>query len=202
MRKVIFALMFVLLCGIVLAQDPLVLQGKKGWNLVTYHVINELPMQLAKDNNMYIFYLDPQTKKYRGGDVVAAERMFEGMREQEAQLGGFWLYSNADFKVEFYFRGDVERKIDSLRSPHLRKGWNLLALTDLVYGKSLNDLQGNCEYKNVYYFEEGKWAQVKLEDYQGAFTRGEMGYALAVKVAKDCSLSFEEPMPSIPALPN
>jgi len=154
----------------------------KGWNLVS------LPGPLVRfDSNDCI-----GNKKLLGFVYLKDEQRYVSLTEARKVLGNnlgkylaenaFWIYSYEDcvlvMSVEKSFR----------HNPYLAQGWNLVPVSDTLYGLSLNDVSGReCNLEKTYLWNSMGQEWIKIDmDYR--FSEDDRGFI--AKSDSNCMLNL------------
>lgn len=189
---------------------------KTGWNLVSADVINSLEKNSGGfadllQNGGAIFALNPADKKYYGGSndrknvEDGIEKMFQSLPGGDDLVPalGWWIYSTKTIPVSINFDLAENDVLDYQQAYKLNKGWNLVGMSGVVLGKSLSDIAGSCEFVSVYHYERNTFRKQTEADLKEKITPDSLGYALAIKVAKDCRFDFAKSgaAQQIPSLP-
>jgi hypothetical protein len=114
---------------------------------------------------------------------------------------GWWVYTPRSISVPLDFTIPDGLRNNYIESYHPDRGWNLIGITRVMLGRSLNDVKGSCNYVSVYSFERGEWHKASNADLAENLTQDSLGHALAMKVTDDCTMSFAALAPQIPTLP-
>ena len=191
------------------AQSTFTLQ--EGWNLVSSDVIFSMNLQSLVENGGGMFLLNPKDKKYYGGsgNFQTANMSIEGAQSSlphgdNVTALGWWVYTPKAMTTspDFVIQSD---RLDYYKGAYdLFKGWNFVAITSLMKGKSIGDVSGTCKFTSAYHFERGQWNKQTDADLKEKFTDDSLGHAMAVKVENDCAFNFNKASQkqNIPVLPN
>lgn len=211
MKKTVLILSIILLFilnsnTLVFGNELLEYKIKEDWNLVNFDVIDKISMEYFDKYNIHIYYLDPHSKEYVGGNYEEIEKVVYNYNPNYFLVHGFWLYTDKSFKVEYSMRnqGEVNLGIESIKNKKfLIKGWNILSLNALSLDRSLDDVLSKCDVNFVYHYDRNRWNKLSEEDLSEKNTLDSMGHSLAVKVKSDCLLNFlsDKKIPKIPSLP-
>ena len=152
-----------------------------GWNLIS------LPGKLIR------FEKIGTANKLVGFVYLKEEQRYVSMKEAEQILGegikeylaknAFWVYSYQYTSL----RVKVDREI-SYNDIMLKRGWNLVPVTEDMIGGYLKDISGDCEFEklNLWESRSQSWKSID-EDY--LFSERLLNYGFLVKVEEDCRLS-------------
>ena len=190
---------------------------RQGWNLVNGNVVvqlfspsSSLEQFLARGGA--IFGLDPRSKHYVGGTTADdidknLDTMIEAMPngEEDAFGMGFWVYTPTASTMTINFSIVGNDRDTYAAAHHYYKGWNLVGITDLMRGRSLNEIKGTCTFVAIYVFEGGEWHKAgdRGNDFDEKIDVSAIGNAFAMKVVNDCKFNFatRSTVPSVPNLP-
>jgi len=165
----------------------------KGWNLIS------LPGKLIKFEKISL------DKKLVGFVYIKEQQRYVSLSEAQNILGekfgeylarnSFWVYSyeNIELKVK------VDREV-SYNDIELKKGWNLVPITEDMLGGYLNDIKGDCEFEKLYLWDAAsqRWEKID-ESYQ--FSDRLLNYGFLIKVKEDCRLGGAVIALTPPAMP-
>jgi len=112
-----------------------------------------------------------------------------------------WVYAEEAGTLKY------QAIIIKLNHRNLKRGWNFLSITPDMVNIELENLKGNCDISNTFFYNpnEIKWDSFRLED---AFEPGMEGLGAVMKVSESCTLGTEDDdineaiIPPPPAIPN
>lgn len=196
---------------------------QEGWNLVSLKIVDEY---ISKDGS-YLYYFNPVTKNYFGGDYnfISNDNNLNQIQDilKSYNSGGTihdnyyeltvaaWLYVEEDM-YERISDTEVESLINQYKNDlkeidnfeyKLFEGWNLISiLPNMIYEK-IDSFNKDCNMQEVYKFEEGgqRWEDYKYDIENNGIHPDLLYKGLAVKVEKDCEFNFggtDSQPPSIP----
>lgn len=164
----------------------------KGWNLV-YTPNDIFPEYVTEDSELtlddisVIYLYFPLSKKYvklypynkeelerQTGNIPKEEIAYAVKNGAMAR----WVYAKNSGMLKL-------KQATAYNAYSLYKGINLISLTPMLEGKSLDYFAGNCNIVNVYEYSNGKW---KNFDVNKIITSSDSGRGIAIKVADDCVL--------------
>jgi len=181
------------------------IQFQKGWNLVGMWTLDDSLKELIDNNNLeYVFIFDNLNKNY----VQLAPNRESGKLDSIIGPGtrpgyflnaGVWVYVDEDYLFSPQSIDDPA-SIDVLK---MERGWNIFSITPDMIGKSLNDIEGDCQITSAYLWdsENQQWGTIfnLMDDREILETEGGVGRGLVIKVNEDCQLSSSSTTP--PAIP-
>ena len=204
----IFLSMLILTVGTVVATRTITEEQQalyEGWNLVhgLAHpdlIFNKEYMESVKAT----YYYDPIGKEYiRFYPDMEDEKInnLEGVIEDTQNV--FWVYLDRKISKLEYNAEDIE----TLKSVHLREGWNFVGITEDFIDKTLNELKGNCIFEKVAFWnsQEQDWIiipdDVPEDKRDSPFDKSVLNRALTIKVKSECNLDFQNIIgpPSMPS---
>jgi len=118
----------------------------------------------------------------------------------------FWVYVNTDeknAKLSYYTLESAP-----LDKRQLFSGWNFLAFTSEMNGKTLSDIKGTCNFDKVYTWDNSnqRWgadvAPKPDSNNLGVINQEFVGYGFIVKVSSDCKLGTSSSGGNVPSVPN
>lgn len=198
----------------------------QGWNLVASWSVPSAVSQPRSGGSEHFFTygFNPITQKYVGGDVFADKKAHNELKELSIVLneignkkvadGGASAFvylnkkqadlaSSLELEIPGYF--DPSYKWYAEKEQKLFKGWNFLSITPAMAKRRVTDFKGSCVIKKAYgldYDAQGMnfWNDILDESLNTEL----IGYGFVIQVENNCSFSFieDEPIPSIPTLPN
>ncbi|MBI2580256.1 hypothetical protein HYV85_00420 [Candidatus Woesearchaeota archaeon] len=194
---------------------------KKGWNLVSFALINDVyESESASSTCSWLkrysdlteeytaknmFSYDSRNKKYVSlGDLDYLPSTPPDGYLVNTQLNSFWLRSTEDCTItrDFSSVAAGDAVFDTLRyisanKYKLVKSWNFFTVFPGMEGKTLEDIKGSCEVQKAYAFDSlsNKWVNLKGVE----FSHGSVGYGFVLKVAGECVLGYGSESP--PPLP-
>lgn len=199
MKKTIFALVLVLLVGIVgfvlvsAWAAEINFNFNKGWNLI-YGFISpdQLDGQvLEKQNIKAIYAFVPTTQKYvrlfPNPEMTLEDLEDKGIIDDNEMLqNAFWVYTEKG-AISEYWLYDVPKPINE---KPIYKGWNFIGITSDMIGKSLWENRGTCDIEKAYGWEnEGdRQGWENINQYERINSPEAVGIAVVVKVSSNCNL--------------
>lgn len=165
----------------------------KGWNLI------RLPGKLIKFEKISL------DRKLIGFVYLKEEQRYVTLIEAQKILGkefgeylvrnAFWVYSYQEFNLKV----NIDREV-SYSDIELKKGWNLVPITEDMLGGYLNDLKGDCEFEKLYLWNAKRqvW-ETTNEQYQ--FSDELLNYGFLIKVKENCRLGGVVITLTPPAMP-
>tara|TARA_Y100000310_G_scaffold253708_1_gene260635 strand:- start:230 stop:1186 length:957 start_codon:yes stop_codon:yes gene_type:complete len=181
------------------------IQFQKGWNLIGMWTLDDSLSELIDNKNVeYVFIFDNLNKNYvqlapnwesgKLGSILGP-----GTRPGYFLNAGVWVYVEEDYLFSPQSIDDPA-SIDVLK---MERGWNIFSITPDMIGKSLNDIEGDCQITSAYLWDEDnqQWGTIfnLMDDRNILETEGGVGKGLVVKVNEDCQLSTASTTP--PAIP-
>jgi hypothetical protein len=170
----------------------------QGWNIIHgFYDPNQLSGGEIEPKNIKAIYVliamnQQYVRVYPNPEVDKLREM--GDVDDQLQHVAFWVYSDKGGRTEYEFEKPI-----SLDKLALFKGWNFIGITPDFWGKSLNELSGNCHIERVYAFQEGSWYSLtdsmneKLFDNDKAKMHG-----LVIKVSNEYCFLGESSLPELP----
>lgn len=181
------------------------IQFQKGWNLIGMWALDDSLSELINNKSVeYVFIFDNLNKNYvqlapnresgKLGSILGP-----GIRPGYFLNAGVWVYVEEDYLFSPQSIDDPT-SIDVLK---MERGWNIFSITPDMIGKSLNDIEGDCQITSAYLWDEDnqQWGTIfnLMNDRDILETEGGVGKGLVVKVNEDCQLSTASTTP--PAIP-
>ena len=180
-------------CGNLVPPPPpgeeIKLELQEGWNLITLPGKGKLSLGTCEALYGFVYIDGEYLSINKAKEKLGEKRLMEYLRKHS-----FWAYSFRECYLEFTLE-----EYTSYTELELSKGWNFLPITEDMIGRSLKDIQGNCEFQKKYIWNAKKqrWENIDLEE---KFLDGQKFQGFIVKVPSSCSLSGIH-IPSIPPLP-
>lgn len=177
------------------------LQLEVGWNLVLMPDIyrDELKIEshseIQKDDIrvawVYIPHLNDYMQLYPNNEIGnQGPRFLEENEESIIQIGSIWIYSDKSGKL-LYNMADVPE----LNQVLLLEGWNFLTVKPRMQGKTLEDLNQNCDIKKAYAWD------IATQDWNDDLIRSNRkfeegtifgsGRGIVVKVSDNCNFDMK-----------
>ena len=230
MKKIIGVCLLGLFAFPVLAQSPetgtakgVKIKFSQGWNLIS---LQSLPMSVAQpqpstsetySEHLFMYGFDTIQQEYVGGDIFTdgnAKNGLEELLKSSSEIGN--KVSGGGIAAFVYLnkkQSGIANSSNSALPPYqyatkkqvLLKGWNFLSITPVMTEKRISDFNGDCVVKKAYGLDYDAQGQNYWNDIFDERLNTELvGYGFIVQVENNCSFSFvrNEPIPSIPSLPN
>jgi hypothetical protein len=179
-----------------------------GWNLV-YGLMNpdQLDGQLLQKSNIKAIYaFIPTTQEYLRAwpnpDQKAWENLDMVFDDHELLQTGFWVYSEQDVDSKYWLYDTPK----SLNERPAYKGWNFVGITSDMVGKTLSELEGNCDIEKSYFFastlQEWKPTDEAMRPPYQYIEDKMVSQVWVIKVSNNCQLGTSGgSIPSLPSLP-
>lgn len=181
----------------------------KGWNLVggEFLLVNQGVL------DKYVsFYYNPFDKTYhKTGDASdVTYQQYDRDYVPADVLRSFWVYNDGESFTVSVNRDNSNLKVAEIGLQKLKKGWNLLSITNSMYyddnGKpnnlSPNKIKGSCQIEKAFIYDASQQSWISWGTEVASFDDDTIGLGWAVKVANDCQLSVKADVPAPPSIPN
>lgn len=196
----------------------------QGWNLVSPSALPGSIYQLQPSSSetysehLFVYGFDTIKQKYVGGDLftteAGAKNELEELPKASSEIGN--KVEGGGISVFLYLnkkQTDIANSSNSDLPPYqyatkkqvLLRGWNFLSITPAMAERRITDFKGNCVIKKAYALDYDAQGQNFWNDILDESLNTELaGYGFVVQVENNCSFNFvkNEPIPSIPTLPN
>ncbi len=213
--KLILAVLLaaIFLVGTVSATQEFAVILQEGWNLV-YGLaeVSQINAGTLKQSDILAIYgFLPEKQQYAElypnaqRSALLEIRVAQDLDEQSA----FWVYAKKEGRIQYQVQEPA-----LLRNINLKKGWNLIGITENFRGYALKEVLGTCETEKGYAFLNGNWKSMnEFKDdknfintlnpaLNGGSSTDYRFRGIALNVKNDCSLSPPlQPAPTIPAFP-
>ncbi len=170
-------------------EEKIKLGLQEGWNLITLPGKGELSLGNCDALHGFV-YIDGEYLTMKNAEErLGREGLMEYLRKHS-----FWAYSFKKCELEFKLE-----EYTPYTGLELSEGWNFMPITADMVGKSLKDMQGNCEFQKTYLWDAKKqgWEEHNVES---KFSDEHKFKGLIVKTADSCSLG-QDSIPTPPPLP-
>lgn len=178
----------------------------QGWNMVNggLNVLNRLNSEsdIKLADIVAIYYYSPSQKQFIRiyPDLENAkfqnEENFYGSDRSLIYSAAVWVYVKRDGMIQ-YETDDM----NSMTKRSLTSGWNFISVTEMALGKSLNEMRGDCQIYNAYYY----FKEYKKLDLDMKLPSDMASHGLLIRVINDCKFgssgkvdSSLAPPPSLP----
>jgi hypothetical protein len=150
----------------------------QGWNLVSTsgsRLVEFARSTCEKKLNAYVYVKE----KERYYTLPEAERLLGEDFKDYLVSNAFWVYSFQDCSLEIL----LER--GALTELNLKEGWNLVPITEEMFGKTLKEITSNCEIEKTYGFdsENQEWDRI---DSSYVFSTEDQYKGIIMKVSNYC----------------
>jgi len=166
----------------------------KGWNLMPNSAFGgKQSTCLYNDEKKNLFSYDILTKDYTASHLEPYYEHYcdsnsaqcnSNMKQlvSALQFGSAWFYT----PVSCQMISDSDQN-DEADESLLANGWNFRYVTKKMMGKSLEQIKGNCNLGNAYYFDgtSQSWQKINPSQSLSGFGKG-----FVVKVGSECSLGL------------
>ena len=216
MKKLMFFMVISLSLNLVFAyteqiqgdEDKIVYTASvfQGWNILNggLYALNHLTSEsdIKSDDIVAVYYYSPSQKQFIRihPDLENAkfqnEENFYGSDKSLLFSSAVWAYIKRDGMIQ-YETDDSH----SMTKRSLTSGWNFLSVTWGALGKSLNEMKGDCQIYNAYYY----FKEYKKLDLDVKLSNDMASHGLLIRVINDCHFgspgkvdSSLTPPPSLP----
>ena len=211
MKKLLLAVGFVLMVGVFVSagffpeendRSIFNVNIEKGWNLIYgFADVNQIQEgDISKSDIKAIYVLIPPTQKYirlypNAENYGIPDKDIDDILLRTA----FWVYSDSSATMEY----KLYESFPLIREKELYSNWNLFAVSpDFVFKDfnigllrdkflSLNEVKGNCNIQDAYFWDAKKQEWYKDTKYLDAYFEQEhIGLGVVIKVSNRCNLGI------------
>jgi hypothetical protein len=168
---------------------------KKGWNLIAgISFSEEVPSgsELKIAHLWKAYFYDAKTKK----DVEIRPNYNAGSIEPlELFRNAFWVYSIKNGRIKYKVSSSFANKSRVGGYYQFYSGKNLIAINEEMYGKTINELKGDCTINNARFWNAGiqNWTELNLNAKLDFESRDLLiGKGISIDVLEDCGFMNEE----------
>lgn len=171
--------------------EETVIELNRGWNLVS------LPGKLVKfsaitkpERKLLSFVYLKDQKRYV--TLQQAQKILGNNFREYLAKNAFWIYSYTDFNLKV----QIDKQL-SYEGLDLRKGWNLVPITEDMIGGYLSDIKGSCFFEKLYLWDAIKQQWERIDE---GYTFGQehANYGFIAKVGRDCRMGGVIVVPNFP----
>ncbi|MBU0957729.1 MAG: hypothetical protein KKF56_02865 [Nanoarchaeota archaeon] len=199
-----FGILVVSILGFVIAsQIEMNISLDKGWNLI-YGFGNPSQLsggdEIGEENIKAIYGFNPIIQEYIRMYPNPENDKIDVIGDEYLEKTAMWVYSDVSVSTEY--RAQEPLPLSELK---LYAGWNFVAITPEMKGKTFNELKGNCDFTKVYHFESlvQEWSPNLVNDnsMDEELTDDSVGLGILIKVTSDCKLGTSGNSVGPPGLP-
>ncbi len=162
-----------------------------GWNLITLGGRGRLDSGTCLGSERYGFvYLNSENQYLTIKE--SSERYGERWLEDYLAKRSFWTYSYERCSLSLELTESTD-----FNGLQIDTGWNFLPITGDMRGKSLADIQGDCNFERAHYWNSRKQGWEPLTP-SSIFEAGQSYKGFVAKAARSCSLGANIAPPPLP----
>ena len=176
------------------------IQLDQGWNLL-YGLVEVSDISaggsLTASDVVAIYAFLPEKQLYA---ELYPNVEWDALREVQGaadldQQSAFWVYSKRAGTISYNIREPLP-----IQDIKLKRGWNIVSITESFRGHALVDVLGNCDIERGFVFSDGKWKSISEFKKDKNQLMSYNLHGIAFEVEDDCS--FALPKQSAPAIPS
>ncbi len=158
-------------------EEKIKLELQEGWNLITLPGTGKLSLGTCESLYGFVYINGEYLSIKEAREKLGEEQLIEYLRTHS-----FWAYSFKKCELEF----ELE-EYTTYNEIDLLEGWNFLPITKDMVDKSLQSIQGDCNFLKTYQWNAKKqrWDILDLED---KFQDKQKYTGFIVKTEDSCSL--------------
>jgi hypothetical protein len=178
---------------------------EKGWNLL-YGFGHPRQFwsnsELREETSIRVVYtLNPLTQEYAQLYPTLERDKLVGLDDDEILNTALWVYSSESFETKYGLESDIV----PFQERPLYQGWNFVGITNDMIGKTIAEMEGNCNVLKSYFYnaeqdETDRGTNWKNIPKNIALPEETLYKGLVIKVESNCKLDEDSLSP--PAIPN
>jgi hypothetical protein len=203
----IFVILMISLTALVYAYEYVSQQYfSSGWNLV-YNFIKPSQLDetyLTQNHIKAVYAFNQETQEYvrMYPNSEEATKISDAVDDELIQ-NAFWVYSDTSVQTMKY--RPAESDVIPFNERQIYIGWNFVAITPEMVGKTIFDIKGNCDIQKAYLWQASlqEWGFNLMEDTSAPdqLSEGDLYSGLVIKVSANCKLGDSNSGINPPVLP-